>query len=262
MVLVKIHRQNQNRKSVLNNSDPDVIKKQSATLFQPKKSQNMSARTKLIQYFKNDPLSKNKYQKWRKFYKPQFNTINEFYIFIDKCLEADNRVNLVLNRGMRLIKLADKSRFSPSLQIFYLIVCSESMMRIIQNKECQTGVSEGSFVNFCESNFDKNDKVFFEDSLERLLNEDHYNEKLSFQEIMRFFYKVRCKVAHNGEYWNFHWSRDDADMVNFVEYEDKSKKNKKDSFVVKSGVGYQQIREIFIRAIINAVKKVVCEDTK
>lgn len=174
------------------------------------------------------------YRKWLKLYRPQFDAINDFHIFIDKCVKADNRVNMILNRGERLIKLADKSRFS-SLKIFFLLVCVESIMRISDGKEYKIGISQKSIVNFCESNFCESDKDFFKNSFKNLF---HKNENLSFKGIIEFFYKIRCNVAHNGEYWGFCWGGDRVDSVNSCYYENEEG-IKKDYLVVKSGVGYQ-----------------------
>jgi hypothetical protein len=200
---------------------------------------------------------------WKKFYRNEFNNLQDFWIFVKKCLGTkDNRPNLILNIGKRFIDFADNSKKLAKncggFQIFFLVVCAESITRILEGTPYERQISQKSVVKFCEDNFCDVDKKFFEETFSVLLSKNKCREKLSLKEIIDFFYRVRCAVAHNGVYQSFHWANNHAVETNFIQYCDNKKKTIiKDSLVIKAGVNYEKIRTIFICAVINAVKKII-----
>jgi len=210
---------------------------------------------------------RDRYQSWLSFYKTEFESLADFRGFVLLCLDIKTRGNkagLILNQGQRMIKLADNSRKliknRASFQVFFLIVCAESIIRIIKNQPCEKGVSQKNVIEFFENYFQEEDKKKFKNFFRiSSANEDLgiLEPQSDFKDIIKYFYKIRCKVAHQGAYWNFYWAEQDADMMNFIEDEDNCEKITNNIIEVKSGVDYEKIRPFFVRAIINAVKSIV-----
>src|SRR5680860_885289 len=97
---------------------------------------------------------RDRYRSWLSFYRIEFKSLREFRQFASECYNIKkngNKANLILNHGQRLIELADNSgkmiKNRASFQIFFLIVCSESIIRIIENKSYDRGMSEKSVIN-------------------------------------------------------------------------------------------------------------------
>lgn len=210
---------------------------------------------------------KDRYYSWLSFYRNEFKSLFDFREFVLKCLDIKtkgNKANLILNHGQRLIELADNSRKmikrSASFQVFFIIVCAESIIRITKNKPYERNISEKNVVDFFESFFSHEDKNIFESFFRRSLADDKFGTpqfNFNFKDIIKYFYKIRCGIAHQGVYWNFSWANEDADRMNFIEDENRRGKIIKDIIEVKRGVNYAKIRPFFIRAIINAAKSVL-----
>jgi len=210
---------------------------------------------------------KDRYYSWLSFYRIEFQSLCEFRKFASECYNIKkngNKANLILNHGQRLMELADNSgkmiKNRASFQIFFLIVCSESVIRIIENKSYEKCISEKSVAKFFESYFLDKDKKLFESYFKRSLADEKFGTSqfnFDFKDIIKYFYKIRCKIAHQGMYWGFSWANEDADMMNFIEDEDRKGKVVSDIIEVKRGVDYKKIRPLFIRAIINATKSIL-----
>lgn len=195
------------------------------------------------------------YKNWKDFYKKFFDETGQknFKEFSKKCLKNEKSLRS-LNYGKRFIGLADciknLDEGSGSWQIFFLVVCIESIYRIQNDKINERNISEKSFKSFCEENFlpvDKNNikKSFF-------IKDGHKNKQLTFEQVITYFYKIRCDVVHKGLYNSFHWNESDYLNSFFVEYKEKGKV-KKDTLKIKE-MSYLKIRPMFIKAIIQSLK--------
>lgn len=195
------------------------------------------------------------YNNWLPFYKKdfnhlKFNNLKTFKDFSNKC-SNDTKCLKTLNYGKRFIDLADNiiklDEGSDSWQIFFLVVCIESIYRIQNNKQNDRKISGKSVEGFCKNNFLLKDKTILENCFIMKNN----NKKLTFDEIIFYFYKIRCDIAHKGLYDGFHWNQSNVWLSFFIEYE-KNNQIQKDIVKIKN-MTYREIRHMFIRAIIKSV---------
>lgn len=206
----------------------------------------------------------NRYRSWLKLYRKEFNSLRQFRTFVQKVFDDNtNRTNLVLNTGERLISFADHSdrlaKARPAFQIFFLVVCAEAIIRIIRGSPHHRGISESSVQTFFNTNLSAKDKQMLETRFSRSLADTRSRQRgtsLRIDEIIQYFYRIRCEVAHAGVYWNFHWANDDADMMNFIEYED-GQDLQRDVIEVKARTTYETIRPAFIRAVIHSAESIL-----
>ena len=111
------------------------------------------------------------YKNWNQFYGKDFNHIkpNSFKSFreFSNVCSNDKKYLRTLNYGKRFIDLADRIKKLDegfdSWQIFFLVVCAESIYRLQNNKQNERSISKSSFTRFCERNFLTVDKKILED---------------------------------------------------------------------------------------------------
>lgn len=203
----------------------------------------------------------NMYKEWLNFYRSEFKNLSDFQRFAEKCLIQESKKSLrILNAGMRLISFADNShklanKERPSLQILFLVLSAEACWRLKHDKKYDAKVSKKSVSEFCEEYFTNEDKELLKSKI-RFFSTDDNPELIgqpSFKKVIEYFYRIRCQVIHQGEYWHFFWADENADMVSLDTYMDKEKLIS--ALVdVREGTSYKHIRPIFLRAIINCAQ--------
>jgi len=152
-----------------------------------------------------------RYIAWRKFYRKEFNTLQEFRDFAQKCLKSRNdKSHLVLTTGEDLIKLADQAdklvKGRPAFQIFFLVICAEAIYRILKNLPHKRNISSKSVRHFCKVYFSSDDQKKFQKWFQRSLADEKIQATgtgMSIEEIIDYFYRIRCEIAHQGRYWGF-----------------------------------------------------------
>ncbi len=72
---------------------------------------------------------------------------------------------------------------------------------------------------------------------------DKWLRLLSFEDVIKMLYKIRCDVVHEGDYLGFSFYDGKTEMLEIV-----------NQFVVTPHVTLQDIRPLIIRGCINAIQ--------
>jgi len=181
------------------------------------------------------------------FYNLYFEKQDEAKKFVETCemqTHPNNVAKIMMHQVQRLISLSDDmQKIRPNddaLKLLILIMCTENVAKL---HDGYTGESKSwHFV-------DKFFKDFLSDGDKDLLrngfvdNNDKWLALLSFEDVIKMLYKIRCDVVHEGDYLDFSFYDGNTEMLEIV-----------NNYVVIPHVTLQDIRGIIIRGCINAIQ--------
>lgn len=184
---------------------------------------------------------------WLDFYYPYFENQSDAKKFVESCeiqSHPNNVAKVMMHQVQRLVSLSDDmQKIRPNddpLKILILIMCVENIAKL---HDGYTGESkswhyvEKFFKDFL-SNEDKNllSNGFVD-------NNDKWLRSLSFEDVVKMLYKIRCDVVHEGDYLGFSFYDGKTEMLEIV-----------NKYVVIPHVTLQEIRGIIIRGCIKAIQ--------
>jgi hypothetical protein len=182
---------------------------------------------------------------WLAFYNPHFTSQDKAKRFVESCENHPSNVaKTMLHQVQRLVSLSDDmQKIRPndeSLKLLFLIMCVENVAKL------HDGYS-GEFKSwyYVEKFF----KDFLSDDDKDLLrngftdNNDKWLRSLSFDDVIKMLYKIRCDVVHEGNYTDFSFYDGKTEMLNIIK-----------AFDVIPHVTLQNIRDVIIRGCIKAIQ--------
>ena len=174
---------------------------------------------------------------------------------VRKFIEGLNRIGdekrnalRILNQTQRLIYLADNAdklkRGRDALKLLFLIICAEAVAKLYEDYDGEYQSKEHVelfFLQLCESQDLKglDGAIIKSDKLPTTV--------LSSTEVVRFLYKIRCAVVHEGTYWEFQF-RDSSKLGIPLSH------LKKTETTVATIITYKGLRDIIIRGALRAIK--------
>jgi hypothetical protein len=155
-------------------------------------------------------------EKWIEFYKPYFEDEQKAKSFVEELepltpLDARYRSKIIMHQTQRLVSLAEEvENIRPkkdALKLFFLIVCSENVAKLHDNYEDENK-SKFYVKKFFIDHVSQADQITIEKSFQ------HQSfRNLSLTESIELLYKVRCDLAHEGNYWGFRFAFDDMSNI-------------------------------------------------
>jgi len=184
---------------------------------------------------------------WLAFYSPYFEEQDEAKKFVEACemqTHPNNVAKIMMHQVQRLVSLSDDmQKIRPNddpLKLLILIMCAENIAKL---HDGYTGESKSWHY------VDKFFKGFLSDSDKDLLrhgfvdNNDKWLGFLSYEDVVKMLYKIRCDVVHEGDYLGFSLYDGKTEMLEIVK-----------NYVVIPHVTLQEVRAIIIRGCINAIQ--------
>ena len=181
---------------------------------------------------------------YKEFFNEYFTSEAEFDEFYSK-LKIDDNALKMLHQTARIISLADELgdyiAYRPAINLLFYIMTAELVAKLFyhyKNERESKEYVKKFFNDFCS---DEN-KIKLSNSIKKndiLLNLD---------EVIDFFYKIRCDVAHEGNYYKYSFRKNDSDENNFRNAELPD---------YKIDISIEDIRKIIIESSLNAVTKKV-----
>jgi hypothetical protein len=206
-------------------------------------------------------LIKDRVEELVVFLKPYVGDESQTRDFINRFENISDEKNnawLMLNQTERLISLGEaiheKVKPRDSLLVLFLIICAEAVAKLYHNFQGENKswhYTKLFFKQFCEP------KDF--ESLEGKLSTRKINgiekKNLSADEVIHYFYKIRCSVVHEGVYWEFNFKGSDENTVYGVPiYKTKE--------IIYAEINYKTIRDIVIKGAIKAINRYAEDDSK
>ncbi len=185
---------------------------------------------------------------WLAFYVPYFETQDAAKKFVEACeiqTYPNNAAKVMMHQVPRLVSLSDDiQKIRPNsepLKLLILIMCAENIAKL---HDGYTGESYSQkyvtkFFNDFMSDIDK-------DLLRNGFIDcnDKWFRPLSFENVVKMLYKIRCDVVHEGNYLSFSFYDGKTEMLEIV-----------DPYTVTPHISLQDIRGIIIRGCINAIQE-------
>jgi len=161
-----------------------------------------------------------------------------------------NKMNAwrAFNQTERLISLGEeiyRIKVSDPLRLLFLIICAEAVAKLCKNYK-KSGESY-KYVKMFFKEYCKADKDCLQGCILIDIKKGDKKEKvpLSYDEVIRFLYDVRCDVIHEGRYWDFVFH---SAAVNFT-----IGMNKQQIYYPK--ITYDKLRNIVVKGALNAIKE-------
>lgn len=185
--------------------------------------------------------------KWLDFYNPYFKNHSDAKKFVESCeiqTHPNNIAKVMMHQVQRLVSLSDDmQKIRPNddpLKILILIMCVENIAKL---HDGYTGESKSwHYVEkFFEDFLSNDDKDLLSNGF--VDNNDKWLRPLSFEDVIKMLYKIRCDVVHKGNYLDFSFYDGKTEMLEIA-----------NKYVVMPHVTLQDIRGIIIRGCIKAIQ--------
>lgn len=167
---------------------------------------------------------------------------------INKCdnlPEQKKNAWLMINQTQRLVYLADNAdnikKGRDPLKLLFLIICAEAIAKLYKNFSAE-GKSWEHVNLFFQELCDSEDFKVLNYALR--VEKEQQRETLSAEDVVKYLYKVRCDVVHEGYYWGFFF-KERGITVTF---------NEKDNEIILPNISYDFLRNMIIKGAINAIK--------
>jgi len=193
------------------------------------------------------------------FFKPYIGNERQTRDFINKFENISDEKNnawLMLNQTERLISLGeaihDKVKPRDSILVLFLIICAEAVAKLYHNFQGEGGslsYTKLFFTEFCEPE----DLKILEGKLSTRKINSVEKKNLSADDIINYFYRIRCSVVHEGVYWEFDFKGSDKNTI----YGVPTYKNKE---IIYAEIDYKTFRDIVIKGAIMAINRYVEDD--
>jgi hypothetical protein len=184
------------------------------------------------------------------FYEPFFENYEATKDFVERCEaltpnDTNHVAKIMMHQTQRLVSIADDiakiRRKRESLQLLFIIICAEHISKLHDNFD-KEGQSRKYVHRFFKEFLTQSDKHTLEITI--MDTSVYPNQPYDLKQAVDLFYKIRCDVVHEGNYWSFTF-RDGIPMVNA------------DPDVVVS-LQFKELRDIVIRGCIYAIKEKLC----
>jgi len=165
--------------------------------------------------------------------------------------QQNQNAKIILHQTQRLVTLADdiyKIKPRDSLRVLFLIICAEAVAKLYKNFTKEGDVYkhiELFFTELCNSNDQKILGAAFCIQAE----EERNKRPLCLSQAIRYLYKVRCDVVHEGRYWEFSFNR--------LGLRERATINFKREELIYSKITYKALRNIVIKGAIRAIEIIV-----
>lgn len=178
-------------------------------------------------------------ERWVQFFTPYFPSQAEAQRFVDGCRDPerkDDTANQIMQQTRRMVMLADEfARFRPgrdSFPLLFFTICAENTSKRQAGEEGE-GKSHYHVRRFFEQLTSVSDRRMLG---EAFLGTD--GNTVGLQSAVKLLYGVRCKVAHEGVYWDFAFAGPQP--------------AKKGKAAVQARISYGDFRSIVVRGGITA----------
>jgi Protein of unknown function, DUF len=175
--------------------------------------------------------------RWVQFFTPYFTSEAEARRFVEGCRNpgrTDDTANQIMQQVRRMVLLADEFARPgrDSLPLLFFTICAENTSRRQAGEKAEGG-SHFHVRRFFEQLTSGSDR--------RMLGEAFVGKDgnaVGLQPAVKLLYGVRCKVAHEGVYWDFAFSGPQPP--------------RKRAPAVQARISYQDLRSIVVRGGITA----------
>ena len=126
------------------------------------------------------------------------------------------------------------------LKVLIMIMCVENIAKL---QDGYTGEFRSRYYveKFFKDFLSDNDKDTLRNGF--IDNNDKWLRTLSFEDVIKMLYQIRCDVVHEGDYLGFSFYDGKNEMLEIV-----------NQYAVIPQVALQNIRDIIIRGCINAIR--------
>lgn len=202
------------------------------------------------------------------FYEPFFENREAALEKLNECYTMENPLpRRIMNYTERLISLgedAGRGRGGHGIEATHFVICIEALTHLLNpDEDLGTGDKIGRIKNFFTEYVSKADKAVLRKGIVRSIIDDRgVDEKLDISVIARVFSEVRNKYVHEGVYYDFSFSTNTKDELEFgrtailnnltiKEYN----KDKRENRIYEISLTYEEFRSIMIRACLNFLEK-------
>jgi hypothetical protein len=185
---------------------------------------------------------------WLAFYNPYFENQDEAKKFVGSCetqTYPDNAAKVMMHQVQRLVSLSDDmQKIRPNnepLKLLILIMCVENIAKLHDGYTRE---------NFSKKYVTKFFNDFLSDTDKDLLRNgfidcnDKWLRPMSFDNVVRMLYKIRCDVVHEGNYLSFSFYDGKTEMLEMIDQ----------SYAVTPHISLQDVRRIIIHGCISAIR--------
>jgi hypothetical protein len=177
----------------------------------------------------------------KEFFKDYFNNESDFDEFY-KSIYSNDKAPKMLHQIARIISLADELgdyiEYRPAINLLFYIITAELVAKLFYDFEDEGRSKEyvkKFFNDFCTNNSkQKLSNSIIKDSI-----------YLSFEDVIDFFYKIRCDVVHEGNYSKYSFNESDSDEIVYSNAELPN---------YKINIRIEEIRKIVIESSIFAIR--------
>ena len=154
-----------------------------------------------------------------------------------------------MHQVQRLISLSDDMKeIRPNdepLQLLFLIMCVENVAKLHDGYDGES--KSWSYVKkFFEDFLSDDDKNLLNNGF--IDNNDEWLRPLSFENVIKMLYKIRCDVVHEGNYISFTFYDGKTEILEIV-----------NTFEVTPHISLKNVRDVIIRGCINAIRSKLYE---
>ena len=182
---------------------------------------------------------------YKLFYKDCFSNENEYVEFYEKIKTCDNAPKM-FHQTARIISLADQLGGyiydRPAINMLFYIMTAELVAKLYHNFN-EDGQSKKYVKKFFVEFTSNNNKTILENSIKK------NNVFISLDEVVEFFYKIRCDVVHEGNYYKYSFqsknTSESSINIQLPKYE-----------VI---ISIEDVRNIIIDSSINAIKMLISD---
>jgi hypothetical protein len=167
-------------------------------------------------------------------------TYTDFYAKLKKC---SNNAPKMFHQTARMIWLSDKieqyTTYRPAIRLLFYLIVAELVSKLYDNFD-----GEGWSNKYIHSFF--ND--FCSDRNKAILNNSVYKKKvlLNLSDVIDYFYKIRCDIVHEGNYYKYSFKEDTDNNYN-SNYDLPQE--------YKVNIRIAELRNIIIETSLTAVEK-------
>ena len=177
---------------------------------------------------------------YKEFFKDYFSSKSEFDDFYKNIYSIDNAPKM-FHQTARIISLADKLgdyiAYRPAINLLFYIMTAELVAKLYYDFH-----EEGKSKEFVKKFFNDFCTVDNKFKLSTSIKKD--DTYLSFEDVIDFFYKIRCDVVHEGNYYKYFFNEGNSDKNIYSNAELPN---------YKINIRIEEIRKIIIESSINAV---------
>ena len=159
-----------------------------------------------------------------------------------KNIYNNDKAPKMFHQTARIISLADKLgdyiAYRPAINLLFYIMTAELVAKLYYNFE-----EEGKSKEYVKKFFNDFCTIDNKQKLSTSIKKD--DAYLLFEDVIDFFYKIRCDVVHEGNYYKYSFNESNTDENNYSNAELPN---------YKINIRIEEIRKLIIESSINAVR--------